>query len=220
MEGLPRDQRWAGRSAIAAVLVFTAGNVLWAFDQPAPNATGLELVPFYKDSSARIILGGSLSLVSIALFVVLGSSLSSVLTTVTREDLLGNVAFGGIVLGCAAGLGAESINMAAAIRADDGTLTEPLAEALFDVSYMFGTYAAGVGFGLAMVAIGVAARQSGALLPRWLATLSVVLGVALITPLTAYLIGEYAVAPSFVLLFVLGVRLLRGSAQLQPADPA
>ncbi len=220
MEGLPRDQRWAGRSAIAAVLVFAAGNALWAFDQPAPNSTGLELVPFYKDSSARIILGGSLSLVSIALFVVLGSSLSSVLTTVTREDLLGNVAFGGIVLGCAAGLGAESINMAAAIRADDGTLTEPLAEALFDVSYMFGTYAAGIGFGLAMVAIGVAARQSGALLPRWLATLSVVLGVALITPLTAYLIGEYAVAPSFVLLFVLGVRLLRGSAQLQPADPA
>ena len=54
----------------------------------------------------------------------------------------------------AAGIGAESINMAAALRAGDGTLTEPVATALFDVSYMFGSYAAGVGFGLLTVAIG------------------------------------------------------------------
>jgi len=216
---LPRDQRWAGVSAIVAFLVFTAGNLLWALDQPVPNATGPELVAFYKDSASRIVTGGSLSLISVAIFVVFGASVSSVLKRLTGDALLGKIAFGGILLGCAAGLGAESINMAAAIRADDGTLTEPLAEALFDISYMFGSYAGGVGFGLAMVAIGAAALQSRALLPRWLAMVFVVVGVALVTPLTAYLIGEYALAPSFLLLFVLGVLLIRGSAQPAAMPP-
>ena len=169
MATLLRDQRLAGISAIAAFAVFTAGNLLWALDQPAPDARGAELVDFYKDSSGRIVAGGSLSLVSIAILVVLAAALSRVLEALLGDDLLAKVVFGGLVLGCAAGLGAESINMAAAIRADDGALTEPLAEALFDVSYMFGSYAAGVGFGLATAAIGLASLQSRGLLPRWLA---------------------------------------------------
>jgi hypothetical protein len=101
--------------------------------------------------------------------------------------------------------------MAAALRADDGELTEPLALTLFDISYVLGSFAAAIGFGLLMAAIGAAALRSGALLPRWLALAAVVVGIALLTPLSL-LLAQYAVGPGFVLVLVVGVQLLRGSA--------
>jgi hypothetical protein len=104
------------------------------------------------------------------------------------------------------GLGAETINMAAALRAGDGELTGPLAQALFDTSYVLGYNAAGVGLGLLALATGAAALRARALLPRWLAVVGLVLGAALLTPLSQYVLG-----PSFLFLLVLGVLLLRGS---------
>jgi hypothetical protein len=83
---------------------------------------------------------------------------------------------------------------------------------LFDISCIFGSYATGIGVGVAMLAIGVVARRSGALLPRWLGLVALGLGLAMVTPLAGYVLGEYTVAPCFVLLAVLGALLLRGSA--------
>jgi hypothetical protein len=108
----------------------------------------------------------------------------------------------------AAGLGAETINMAAALRAGDGELGVPLAQALFDNSYVLGYNAAGIGIGLVALATGAVALRARALLPRWLAVVAVILGLGLLTPLSRYLLG-----PAFLLLFTLGVLLLRGSAR-------
>ena len=208
----PRIHRWAGASAIAAVVLFTAANSLWGFEQPAPGASAPELVDFYEDLSERIVAGGLLSLLSLAPLVVFASALRGILVELERDELLANVAFGGAILGAAAGLGAETINMAAALRAGDGELTGPLALALFDISYVLGSYAAGIGFGLLTLATAAAALRTGALLPRWLALVGLVIGASMVTPLFGYALGEYTVGPSFVLVLVLGVLLLRGSA--------
>ena len=63
-----------------------------------------------------------------------------------------------------------------------------------------------------MLAVGAVALRSGALLPRWLGVTAVAIGLAMVTPLAGFVLGEYTVAPCFVLLAVLGVLLLRGSA--------
>jgi hypothetical protein len=209
---LPRAHRWAGISALSAFVLFSAANAIWAFEQPAPGSSAPELIDFYTDLSSRIVVGGLGSLLSIAIFVVFASALRGILAELEGDELLANAAFGGTILGLAAGLGAESVNLAAALRAGDGELTEPLALALFDISYVFGSYATGIGFGVAMLAIGAVALRSGKLLPRWLAFVAVVIGLAMVTPLAGYLLGEYTVAPCFLLLAVLGVLLLRGSA--------
>ena len=209
---LPRAHRWTGLSAIAAFVVFAAANAIWAFEQPDPGSPAPELVAFYTDVSERIVVGGLGSLFSIAIFVVFASALRSTLVELEGDELFANAAFGGTILGLAAGIGAESVNTAAALRAGDGELTEPLALALFDISYVFGSYAAGVGFGVVMLAIGAAALRSGALLPRWLAVGAVVIGLAMVTPLAGYVLGEYTVGPCYLFLAVLGVLLLRGSA--------
>jgi hypothetical protein len=209
---LPRAHRWAGISALSAFVLFSAANAIWAFEQPAPGSSAPELIDFYTDLSSRIIVGGLGSLLSLAIFVVFASALRGILAELEGDELLANAAFGGTILGLAAGLGAESVNLAAALRAGDGELTEPLALALFDISYVFGSYATGIGFGVAMLAIGAVALRSGKLLPRWLAFVAVVIGLAMVTPLAGYVLGEYTVAPCFLLLAVLGVLLLRGSA--------
>jgi hypothetical protein len=209
-EPLSRSRRWAGWSAIGATTLFMAANFLWAFEMPAPDAPGPELVDYYTDLSDRIAAGGLLSLLSIAIFVVFAAALRSVLAE-QGDALLGDVAFGGAVLGLTAGVGAESTNAAAAIRAGNDDLTEPVAQSLFDISYVLGSYAAGIGLGVLMLAIGVAALRNRALLPRWLALAAVAVGLATVTPLFGFLLGEYTVGPSYLLLLALGVLLLRGA---------
>ena len=205
--GLPRAHRWAGLSAVGTAVLFASANALWGFEQPGPEASGPELLSFYGDLSGRIVVGALLSLISIAMFVVFASALRGVLIELEGDELLANVAFGGAILGLATGLGAETINMAAALRAGDGQLTGSLAQALFDISYALGYKAAGIGIGLLTLSIGAAALRAKAMLPRWLAVVSLALGAALLTPLSHYVLG-----PSFLLLLILGVLLLRGSA--------
>jgi hypothetical protein len=205
--GLPRAHRWAGLTALGTAVLFASANALWGFEQPGPEASGPELLSFYGDLSGRIVVGALLSLISIAMFVVFASALRGVLIELEGDELLANVAFGGAILGLATGLGAETINMAAALRAGDGQLTGSLAQALFDISYVLGYNAAGIGIGLLTLSIGAAALRAKAMLPRWLAVVSLALGAALLTPLSHYVLG-----PSFLLLLVLGVLLLRGSA--------
>jgi hypothetical protein len=194
-------------SGVAAAVLFAAGNALWGLEQPDAGASAPALVDFYGDLSGRIVAGALLSLISIALFVVFASGLRSVLVELEGDELLANVAFGGALLGLAAGVGAETINMAAALRAADGELTGSLAQSLFDISYVLGYNAAGIGIGLLTLATAAAALRTGALLPRWLALVGLALGLALLTPLSQYVLG-----PSFLLLLILGVLLLRGSA--------
>jgi hypothetical protein len=214
---LPRAHRWAALSAIGAAVLFVAGNFLWAFEQPEQGAAGPVVVDFYGDLSGRIAAGGALSLVSIAIFAVFAGAFRNVLIELEEGDrLLADIAFGGAVLGLAAGIGAEGINMAAAGRAEDGELPEPLALALFDISFILGTNGAGIGLGLLLIATGAGALRARALLPTWLAVVAVALGAAMLTPFWHDALSPYGVAPAFVLLPILGVSLLRGSA-LRPA---
>jgi len=207
LKGLPRAHRWAGCSGIATGVVFAVANALWAFDQPDFGASSAELLDFYGDLSGNIVTGAVLSLVSIAMFVVFASALRPILIDLEGDEMLANVAFGGVLLAAAVGTGAETINMAAALRAGDGELTGPLAQALFDTSYVLGYYGAGVGLALVSLATSAVALRSGALLPRWLALVGLALGATLVTPLVIYTVG-----PAFLFLVAIGVQLLRGAA--------
>jgi len=204
---LPRIHRWAGLSGVGTAVLFLVANALWALEQPGPGASGPRLLHFYGELSGRIVAGALLSLISIAMLVVFASALRSVLIELEGDELLASIAFGGTLLAAATGVGAETINMAAALRAGDGGLTASLAQALFDTSYVLGYNAAGIGIGLLSLATGTAALRARMLLPRRLAIVALVLGVTLLTPLSRYALG-----PSLLLLLAIGVLLLRGSA--------
>jgi hypothetical protein len=192
-----------GLAGLGVAILFGAGNALWVFDQPDAGAPAREIVTFYSDASTRIIIGGSLSLAAVALFVLFAAGVRQMLREAEGNDLFAVTSFGGAILAMAAGLGAETINMAAAARAADGQLTPGLGGALFEVSYAFGYPAAGVGIGVMLLTTAAVALRTRALMPHWSALLLLLLGVAFLTPLLRFLL-----APAVLLLAVVSVRLL------------
>lgn len=197
-------RRITGLAGLGVVALFGVGNALWAFEQPDAGAGVDEIVSFYTGTSTEIIVGGSLSLFAIALFVLFASGVRAILRRHEEDGLFASAAFGGALLAMAAGLGAETLNMVGASRADAGQMTPELGRALFEISYILGYNGAGVGIGIFSVAIAVVALRSRALLPRWLAFLLLALGIAFITPLSRFLL-----APSILLLAAVSVNLAR-----------
>lgn len=199
-----RKRKWVAWSGIGAAVLFGAGNALWAFQAPRPGAPAAEIEDFYREAAGRIVVGDSLSLFAIPLFVFFASGLRQALAAADGDDVLATTAFGGALLGVAAGLGAETIHMAGAMRASDGELSGDLARSIFETSQTLGFNAAGVGIGTFAVAIAAVALRTGTLLPRWLAVASVLTGVALMTPACRIVFG-----PAVLLLAVISVKLLR-----------
>lgn len=200
----PTIRRITGLAGLGVVALFGVGNALWAFEQPDAGAGASQIVAFYTETSTEIIVGGSLSLFAIALFVLFASGVRAILREHEEDDLFASAAFGGALLAMAAGLGAETLNMVGALRADAGQLTPELGRALFEISYILGYNGAGVGIGIFALASAVVALRSRALLPRWLALLLLALGIAFITPLSRFLL-----APSLLLLAVVSASLVR-----------
>ena len=198
-------RRTAGLSGLATALLFLGSNAIWALDQPGRDATAPELLGFYDRLADRIVVGALLSLVAMATLVVFAAALRALLAELEDDTVLADVAFGGALVAAAAGVGAETINMAAALQAQHATLTAPVAQVLFDISYVLGYYAGGIGLGVLALAVAAVALRHAAVLPRSLAFVGIPLGVALLTPLS-----RYALAPSFFLLLGLAVVLLRG----------
>jgi hypothetical protein len=203
-------RRLTGLAGLTVVALFGIGSALWVFDQPDAGAPAHQIVVFYASSSTRIIAGASLSLVAVALFVAFGSGVRTILQEREEDGLLATTAFGGALLVVAAGLGAETINMAAALRAAHGQLTPQLAQALFEISYALGYNAAGVGIGTLLLAVAAAALRTQAIMPRWLALVLLAAGAVFVTPLSRFLLG-----PALLLLAAVSVRLLTAPAPLE-----
>ena len=170
-----------------------------------------EIVDFYRDASGRIVAGASLSLIAIAAFVLFAAALRRVLTEAEGDDLLATTAFGGALLGLAAGLGAETINMVGALRARDGELSAALAQSLHEISQILGSTAMGVGMGVFALATSAAALRTG-LIPRWLAVLTAVLGISLLTPVSR--VPEVSSGSLLLITLAIAVSLLRTPRQL------
>jgi hypothetical protein len=177
-------RRLAAWSGIAAVVLFGVGSAIWGLDMPARGTPANEVVDFYRDTGDRIVVGASLSLLAIAAFLPFAAALRRVLADAEGNDVLATTAFAGMLLALAAGLGAESINMVGALRANDDELSEGLAQALFEISQILGSTATGVGAGVFALATAAVALRSGGVLPRWAAYLTAVAGLAALSPLS------------------------------------
>jgi hypothetical protein len=190
------------------VVLFVTGNVLWwPWTGPEAGASAAEIVDFYRDTSGRIVAGASLSLLAIAAFVPFAAAFRRVLTEADGDDLLATTAFGGALLGMAAGLGAETINMVGALRARDGELGDALAQSLFEISQILGSTAAGVGMGVLALATAAVALRTGLILPRWLAIVTGVVGISVLTPLSR--VAEVSGASLVLITSIIAVLLLR-----------
>ena len=209
---MDRLQEYAPLSGLAFVILFAVGSALWAFGQPAVGANPNEIVDFYRTTSTRILIGGSLSLVSIALLAFFGSILRDALTEAESGHPTGLplTAFGGILLVCAVGLGAETINMVGAVRAEDGGGLSPGAAQIYlDVSSAFGYWAAGAALAVVAASTALVAIRTGRILPRSFAWAAIALAAALTTPVLITPAGKFAFALPLLLLAATSASIFR-----------
>jgi hypothetical protein len=171
-------------SGITVVVLFGGGSALWGLGMPNAGAPTSRILDFYDERYTRIIIGAWLSLLGIAAFVVFAAAVRAVLLDGRRADVLPTAAFGGAVLGMAAGLGAESINLAAALLARSEELGRSLGQALFEVSQILGSTASGIGLGVFCLATAAAALRGAEVLARWTSFLLLVVGAVLLTPVS------------------------------------
>jgi hypothetical protein len=214
MDSTTRARRHAAVSGLAAVVLFAVGNALWGLEMPEDGTAIPEVLDFYDETADRIVIGGSLSLLSIAAGVWFAGAFRQVLIDEGADEFLASIAFAGLLLGLAAGLVAEGTNTVAGFRAQDDELTPELGQALFEISQMFGAPAGGVGFGVAAIAIALAALRSGAVLSRRVAMVTLAVGVALLSPLAH---ANFLTGTAMLVLFALIVTgLLRRSPTVDP----
>lgn len=204
-------RRFAGLSGIAGAVLFGVGSAIWGLDMPEDGVPAAEVVEFYRDTADRIVVGGSLSLLSIAAFLLFAAALRQVLIDAGGEDFLATSALAGWLLGMAAGLGAESINLVAALRARDEELSDALAQSLFETSQILGSAATGVGLGVFALSTATVALRTGAVLPRGVAIATAVMGVILLSPLAH--VNWVAGAALVLLAGTLGAALIRTPAE-------
>lgn len=174
-----RCAAWSG--AITAAL-FAIGSLIWALDMPEDGTTATTVVDFYQVTADRIVVGGSLSLLAVAAFIVFVAALRRVLLDAGGSDVLATAAIAGAVLGMSAGIGAETINIAAALSAREGELDHALARSLFEASQALGASATGVGMGVFSLTAGLDALRTS-VLPRRLALAMLIVGLVLLSPL-------------------------------------
>ena len=198
-------------SGLVAALLFGAGSALWGFEQPAQDAGNEEIISFYEETSTEILIGGTMSVVALLFFLWFGAVLRERLAA--AEGPAGSglplMAFAGVILIGAVGLGAETINMAGALSAEDGQLTADTAQIYFDVSWALGAPAAGVAIATTVAPVGLIALHTGRVLPPWGAWLSLLLALVLLTPLMWTAAFQYPFGLAVLLLAALSVSLYR-----------
>lgn len=194
--------RFAPLSGLVAVVLFGAGNAIWAFEQPPRDADTEELISFYEGTSIEIVIGGTMSIIAVLFFVWFGALLRERLVAAEGAQRTGLplVAFAGTVVTAAVGLGAETINMAGALSAEDGQLTADTAQIYFDVSYALGAPSAGVGIAMVAVPTALIALRTGRPIGPWGAWTALLVGLAALTPAM--------LTPAFGLVTLLGLLLL------------
>jgi hypothetical protein len=211
--------RFAPLTGLVAAVTFGAGNAVWAFEQPARDTGADRLLSFYEGNSTEILIGGTISLVSLFFLVWFGAVLYQWLSNVEGAERSGLplMAFGGAILAAAAGLGAETINMAGAMRADDGELTAEAAQIYFDVSFMFGYTAAAICMAVLAAPIALIAGRTGRPLTSWLAWLVMAVSIVMLIPQLSVL---RLFAIPVILLGTLSGRMYRVGPEVLTGRPA
>lgn len=211
---MDRLSHLAPLSGLATAVLVAIGNLIWGFEQPPQGAGAEEIVSFYKSTSTEIRIGGTTSIVSLPFFVWFGAVLRERLAAAEGPGRSGLplMAFGGTVLTAVVALGAETINMAGAMRADDGELTSDTAQIYFDVSYAFGAPSFGVAIAAVAAPTALVALRTGRVLPQWGAWLALFVALAMLTPAVLLMF-----LPAVLLLGAFSVRLYREGLDVDTA---
>lgn len=159
--------------------LFGLGSLLWwPWGDVRPGAAPDDIASFYAGSEVRILIGGGISVIALALFVVFAAAVRNLVPE--SRQLAGDVALAGAVVTTVAGLAAETINMGGAVHAADDP---SLAQSMYEIPQVLGGYASAVGVGVFALAV-----AASSLLPRWCAVVLAIVGLVALSPASLFVV--------------------------------
>jgi hypothetical protein len=194
-------KRFSPLSGVIFAVLYLAGTYVAMKGSPEFVGKPAEIQAYYEGdaNNKHIMLGGLMAIVATPFwFLFLGNLRSAMGRAEGGAGRLTATAFGAGVGGAAAGSAGIFLNTVAAIRADRaGGIDPATATALFDgsqVLFYSSTMALLSAFSLC---VGVAAVRYGAVIPKWLGVVYIVLAVPMVLPMISW-----AVLPLGLLLTV------------------
>ena len=208
-----RAERFAPLAGVVFVLLIVLAVIIGG-ETPDNDDSQQSIVTFWKDHDTEQIWTSVIVAWSLFFFVWFAASLRAVLRRAEGGvGRLSAVSYGGALISATGFLLLASFNFAAADAVDDvppevtHTLTILNNEVFFPIA---------IGFGLFFVATGLLAVRTS-VLPAWAAWLTIVLGIACMTP-----IGFFALLVGLIWILVISIVLYRreGAAAAPPAATA
>lgn len=181
-------------TGVIFVVLFVVILILIGQGQDATDKTAQEIVNHYQDNNTKESIGSILIAFASVFILYFGGWLRRMLRDAEGPDgILSTVVFGAAVVFSAGAAIGGSIHLALADLADD---IDPIAlQAIngidFDLFFFFP-----VGLGTMILATGISAVRHGSL-PRWLAWVSVVVGVVFFSPVFWV---DFVAAPLWILI--------------------
>jgi hypothetical protein len=202
---LPSARALVGTAVVYAVLF--VGLFLTGGEGPDTNTAGAKIIADYDKTSLLVQLGGYAMVLAAAALIFFGAALRRALR---REgaDWLADAAFAGIiVMGVTlVGFAVTTLAMYDAVRTGNASVAQSIN--ILDHSNFV---PAMLGLCCTLLATGLCALRTGAL-PKWLAVLSVVLGIA--SPLGPAAFVPFALFPLWVVVTAAVTARRLGSATL------
>ena len=215
--GNSRLERLAPLTGVVYVVLLLVGFIVMG---RGPDWLGPadEIVDHYTDDSTRVWVGGYFGMLAVFFFLWFVGSLRSFLRPAEGgTGRLSAVAFGGGVAAGALYLASFTMSLTAAARADEpGGIGEQAATTLFDLGSVLFSVAVPIALAVVLAATAVVGFRT-AVLPTWLAWVTAVIAVGLLTPV-AWIV-HFSVFLAWVLLMSVFLYLRGAKPQAAPTAP-
>ena len=167
-------------TGIAGVVLLIVGFIVQGEPPSLGDDRAREFVEFYTDNKDQLMLGAALQGVAVTFFVFFFAYVRREIATAEGgRGMLAQVAFGGGLIFAAGGAFDATLTFAMAEAAEDVSPQSLLAlMALFENDFI----PLAVGLQLFLLGTGLAAWRLG-VLPKWLAVITLVLGIIAVTPI-------------------------------------
>ena len=177
-------RRLAPLSGVAFVALYVLSAVIGLSDSPDFAGPSEEIAQYYIDNNDEILMSTVLAAIATPFFIFFVGCLRTAIARVEGGTTrLATTAFGSAMAAVALGIGGVMVNAMAALRVDEqGEISSEVATAYFDIGQILSFAAVPAAIAAGLAATAVASLRYRAVLPAWLAYLTLVLALVDVIP--------------------------------------
>jgi hypothetical protein len=177
-------KRIAPLSGVVFVVLYVAGVLIAMKGSPDFAGDPAAIQTFFENESNRILWGACLAILSLPFwFLFLGNLRSGMAKAEGGAERLSATAFGSGVAAAATGTAGFLVGAMGAMRADDaGKIDAATATVMWDVWQVLAFTATVAVLSAFSLAVGVASLRYGAVIPKWLGVVAILLAIVYLIP--------------------------------------